>query len=245
MIPKIIHYCWFGTNPLPKFETRCIESWKKFCPDYELMLWNEKNFDINSNIFVKEAYEARKFAFVADYVRLWAIHKYGGIYMDTDVEVKKTLTPFLIHPAFIGFESRDMIATCIMASEKGGTWAARELAYYNNRHFLLENGGMDCKTNVKIISEHFEQDGLLLNNTYQEHKNLIVVYPQEYFSPKDFHNRKNHYSENSCTVHHFSMSWLPWHKRCKRRWKRFRRQIKNNICKIFHCADENGGCGGL
>ena len=100
MIPKIIHYCWFGGNPLPADARRCIESWKKYLPDYKIKEWNENNFDINSNQYVREAYEKRKFAFVTDYVRLYALVNEGGVYMDTDVEVIKSYDPFLHHTAF-------------------------------------------------------------------------------------------------------------------------------------------------
>ena len=109
MIPKIIHYCWFGGKPMPELALKCIASWKKFLPEYELRLWNEDTFDINSVPYVKEAYEARKFAFVTDYIRLWALEREGGVYMDTDVEVVKPIDEFLTHDAFCGFESFDGI----------------------------------------------------------------------------------------------------------------------------------------
>ena len=106
MIPKIIHYCWFGGKPKPELAEKCIESWKKFCPDYEIVEWNEGNFNINSNLYVKQAYEAKKYAFVTDYVRLYALYTQGGIYMDTDVMVLKPLDEYLNHEAFSGFESK-------------------------------------------------------------------------------------------------------------------------------------------
>lgn len=239
MIPKIIHYCWFGQAPFPALVEKCIASWKKYCPDYEIKLWNETNFDVNCNFWVKEAYAAKKYAFVADYVRLWAISEYGGIYMDTDVEVLKSLDPFLIHPAFIGFESSKAVAICIIGSEKGGVWAASELKYYEGRHFLLENSQMNCMTNAKIITEHLVQDGLQLNNCYQEHKGIVTVYPQEYFSPKSFHGRGDCFTENTCTVHWFEMSWHPWHKKLKRRWKNFRRGIGNFLKKALFPQKQN------
>ena len=164
MIPKIIHYCWFGNNPLPPIAEKCLKSWQKYCPDYELKLWNEKTFDIRCNDYVKEAYEAKKFAFVTDYVRLWAIYHYGGIYMDTDVEVLKPLDRFLVHPAFSGFEGPQRIPTGIMASEKHGKWAGQELEYYQNRHFLKEDGTLDLTTNVTIITDNLVNDGFVLNN---------------------------------------------------------------------------------
>ena len=122
MIPKIIHYCWFGGNPLPPLALKCIESWKKYCPDYEIKIWDESNFDININKYATEAYEAKKWAFVSDVARLWVLYNYGGIYMDTDLEVIKPLDEFLYHKAFSGFEDEVNIPTGIIASEKNNNW---------------------------------------------------------------------------------------------------------------------------
>ena len=152
MIPKIIHYCWFGRGKMPELAERCIASWKKHLPEYQYILWNEDNFDITSVPYVKEAYEARKFAFVTVYVRLYALYHFGGVYMDTDVEVLKPLDRFLDLPAFSGFESDKEIPTGIMASEKHGEWAQEMLTYYgDDRHFVLPDGTLDMTTNVAII----------------------------------------------------------------------------------------------
>lgn len=120
MIPKKIHYCWFGRNPLPELAVRCIESWKKYCPDYEIIEWNEDNYDINKISYVKEAYQARKWAFVTDYVRLDVVNQYGGIYLDTDVELLKSLDPLLKYKSFFGMEEGKFIATGLgFGAEKG------------------------------------------------------------------------------------------------------------------------------
>lgn len=137
MIPKKIHYCWFGKGKMPELALKCIESWRVNLPDYELKEWNENSFDINSNFYVKEAYESRKFAFVTDYVRLYALYTEGGIYMDTDVEVLKNLDPFLDLPAFSGFEDNVHIPTGIMAAEKGSVWAGWQLKYFSSIYLLL------------------------------------------------------------------------------------------------------------
>ena len=105
MIPKIIHYCWFGGKPLPKLAKKCIASWKKFCPDYEIKEWNESNFDLNSCTYVKEAYDSKKYAFVSDYARFWILHRYGGVYFDTDVELLKSIDDILADGAFMGVEN--------------------------------------------------------------------------------------------------------------------------------------------
>ena len=119
MIPKTIHYCWFGGNPLPDLAVKCIDSWKKYCPDYEIKEWNEKNFNLDACPYVREAYEAKKWAFVSDYARLYAMVTEGGIYMDTDVEVLKPLDEYLDNLAFSGFQTEKEIPTGIMACEKG------------------------------------------------------------------------------------------------------------------------------
>ena len=151
MIPKIIHYCWFGGNPLPKSAEKCIKSWKKYCPDYEIIEWNESNFDINSNQYVREAYENKKYAFVTDYVRLYAMYNYGGIYMDTDVEVLKPLDCFLDNHAFSGFESSGYIPTGLMASEKEFPLFRELLKYYGNRAFVNPDGSFDTTTNTLVM----------------------------------------------------------------------------------------------
>ena len=132
MIPKKIHYCWFGRGEKPELALKCIESWKKYLPDYELKEWNEDIFDISRNQYVREAYENRKFAFVTDYVRLYAIYTEGGIYMDTDVEVVGRFDKFLHHHAFSGFETDGNVPTGMMAAEKGSVWAKDLLDQYQS-----------------------------------------------------------------------------------------------------------------
>lgn len=209
MIPKIVHYCWFGGNPLPELAQKCIASWKKYLPEYEIKEWNEKNFDVYQNFYVKEAYEARKYAFVTDYVRLYALYHEGGIYMDTDVEVLKPLDCFLVHNAFSGFEDDYNIPTGIMASEKKGKWVEENLQYYYNRHFLNSDGEIDTTTNVEIITNYMMKYGLLKNNTYQDFPGLFTVYPKDFFCPKDHGSGNICLTENSYCIHHFMMSWLP------------------------------------
>ena len=214
MIPKIIHYCWFGHGQLPKLALKCIESWKKYLPDYQLKLWNEENFDINSNPYVKEAYEARKFAFVTDYVRLYALDQEGGIYMDTDVEVLKSLDNFLTLPAFSGFESAGFVPTGIMASEKNGFWVNEQLSYYNERHFILPDGKFDMTTNTQIISGIMKSNGFNLKNSYQVYKNCMHIFPYDYFSPLQY--GKLFITENTHCIHHFASSWNPEKRKLKK-----------------------------
>lgn len=208
MIPKIIHYVWVGGKDKPAEVLKYIDSWKKFCPDYQIIEWNEANFDINKVPFVKEAIENKKFAFASDYMRLYALFNYGGIYMDTDVEVLKPLDEFLNHKAFTGFENRINIPTAIMGSEKHHPWIKLLLDYYNDRHFV-NDGKLDTMTNVNIISaltkiEYNFKD----NNKYQELEDNVVLYPNDYFCPKDYATGEILLTKNTYTIHHFNGSWL-------------------------------------
>lgn len=207
MIPKKIHYCWFGKGKMPELALKCIESWRVNLPDYELKEWNENSFDINSNFYVKEAYESRKFAFVTDYVRLYALYTEGGIYMDTDVEVLKNIDSFLDLPAFSGFEDNVHIPTGIMAAEKGSIWAKWQLEYYSDRHFLLPDGTLDLTTNVDIIGGLMEEKGFILKNGLYNFQNIITIFPKDYFCPKSHTTGKIELTENTYTIHHFAGSW--------------------------------------
>jgi len=207
MIPKTIHYIWFGGKPLPEDAQRCIDSWKKFCPDYEIKRWDESNFDLSCCKYVQEAYQAKKWAFVSDYVRLWALVNYGGVYMDTDVEVLKNLDPFLSHHAFSGFESPDAIPTGIMACEKGFPLFKQLLDDYADRHFLRPDGSMDLTTNVVTITRLCLDMGLMLNNSYQEIDGF-ALYPNDWFCPKSHETGRIDLTDNSVTIHHFSGSWV-------------------------------------
>lgn len=208
MIPKIIHYCWFGRGEKPELAVKCIESWKKFLPDYELKEWNEDNFDISSNQYVREAYENRKYAFVTDYVRLYAIYTEGGVYMDTDVEVVSTFDKFLHHHAFSGFETDGNVPTGMMAAEKGSMWAKDLLDQYQNRVFLLPDGSYDMTTNTTIITNYMLDKGLILNNQFQDFPGLCTMYPADYFCPKDHRTGKIKCTKNTVCIHHFAGSWL-------------------------------------
>lgn len=206
MIPKIIHYCWFGGNPLPELAQKCIESWRKYCPDYEIKRWDETNFDLNYNDYVREAYEAKKWAFVTDVVRLYALVNYGGIYMDTDVEVLKPLDDFLKYEAFSGFESETDIPTGIMASEKEQELFTELLYEYNNTHFLLSDGTYNEMTNVVRITNTCLKYGFVPNNKLQTVKGF-TFFPKDYFCPKDHVTRVIRVTENTYTIHHFDGSW--------------------------------------
>ncbi len=223
MIPKIIHYCWFGGNPLDDLAKKCIESWKKYCPDYEIREWNEANFDINCCAYVKEAYENKKWAFVSDYARLHALYECGGIYMDTDVELLKPIDEFLKHNAFSGFESTQYIPTAIMGSVPKGEWIEYLLSYYFDKHFIKPDGNFDITTNVQIITRMTkEKYNIRLDNTFQEIENILTLYPKEYFCPKGTFTKETDFTDKTVCIHHFNGSWFDeWEKYMRSKLRNF------------------------
>ena len=185
MIPKKIHYCWFGHGELPEIAQNCIASWHKFMPDYEYKLWNEDNFDVNLVPYTKEAYEACKFAFVSDYVRLSVLENHGGIYLDVDFEVYMPFDSLLYLKAFAGFEGskHSPLMMGVIASEAHGEWVKEQLNNYQNRHFLKVNGSFDLTTNVQFVSARMREQGFVQNGEEQDYKDLHV-FPVEYFCPR-------------------------------------------------------------
>jgi hypothetical protein len=206
-IPKIIHYVWVGGKPLPSLAERCIESWRKFCPDYEIKRWDETNFDISSNQYCKEAYDMKKFAFVSDYIRLYALVNYGGVYMDTDVELLKPIDSYLAHQSFSGFEDEKRIPTGIMACEKDFPLFCELLSEYCDRKFLLPDGSMNVITNCRYITDLCLKKGLVLINKLQAIDGF-TLYPNDVFCPRSFSTGKYNVTENTVAIHHFNGSWL-------------------------------------
>lgn len=206
-IPKIIHYCWFGGKPKPELAQKCIKSWKKHCPDYEIIEWNESNFEIASAPkYVRQAYEAKRWAFVTDYVRLKAMLEMGGIYMDTDVEVIKSLDPYLTHRGFAGFENPQSIQTGLLACEKGFPLFREFIAYYDTASFLKEDGTHDTTTNVQVLTDLCVKHGLRRDGSRQTVADFDV-YPVDVFCPVDFDTEKLHKTKNTVTIHWFASSW--------------------------------------
>jgi hypothetical protein len=214
MIPKVVHYCWFGKGEMPRLAVKCIKSWEKYLPDYQLKLWNEENFDLTINSYLSEAYKARKYAFVTDYVRLYVLYNEGGIYMDIDVEVIKSFDSFLTLPGFTGFEDDKYVPTGIMACEKGNLWAKEQLNYYTDRHFLLSDGTFDMTTNTRIISGIMGSNGFKLQNSYQVYQNCMHVFPNDYFCPLKF--GKVILTDNTHCIHHFASTWNPGSRKLKK-----------------------------
>lgn len=199
-IPKIIHYVWVGNNEKPKDIKRCMETWKKHLKDYEIIEWNEKNFDIDSNKFVKEAYEARKWAYVSDYIRAYAIYNYGGIYLDTDVLVVESLDSLLDNRAFVGYENPQYPFTAVFGAEKNHPFLKSILDYYEHLSFEFDANDQYKNVNTKTVSDILiEEYGCELGNKEQLLRTGIKVY-------KD--NVLCNPSEDSKTIHIFTGTWL-------------------------------------
>lgn len=209
MIPKIIHYCWFGKSEKPKKIQKCINTWKEKCPDYQIIEWNESNFDVNKIRYTKEAYEAKKYAFVSDVARVKALYEYGGIYLDTDVIVYKSFDEILNHKCVLGFEQDCYIATSFMACESKHELMKEFYSIYLNMPLYDDEGNIFEGTNVTKLTNILLNKGLKRNNQYQILENDVVIYPQEYFSPYDYGYFLNNNTENTICEHLFLVSWLP------------------------------------
>ncbi|CAM3980848.1 Glycosyltransferase sugar-binding region containing DXD motif protein [Vibrio aerogenes CECT 7868] len=223
-IPKKIHYCWFGGNELPELTIQCIESWKKFCPDYEIIRWDESNVDLNSCQFVKEAYAAKQWAFVSDYIRLKVVEACGGIYLDTDVELLTSLEPFLNLQAFMGFQfdDRHLVASGLGFGAIAHHPALKALmSTYEHIPFIQANGSYDTTPCPDRDTRVLEQFGLKRNNTTQRlevEQYAITIYSSDYFCPKSYEGDE-HFTDNTVSVHHYDASWLPEQEREKLRLK--------------------------
>lgn len=207
MIPKTIHYCWFGGNPKPKLVEKCIKSWKKYCPDYEIIEWNESNFDVNCCDYVKEAYEAKKWAFVSDFARLKIVYDNGGIYLDTDVELIRSLDKFLQYDSFFGFEDSEYINTGLgFGSIKNNPVLEVMINDYITLHFLKPNGTYNIVPCPKTNTKSLEKIGLVRNNTFQIINNN-AFFPSDFFNPIDFKTMKKKVTKNTVSIHWFNASW--------------------------------------
>ncbi len=219
MIPKVIHYCWFGRNPLPESAVKCIESWRKFMPDYEIKEWNEDNFDVNIIPYTAEAYSVGKYAFVSDYARFWVLYHYGGVYFDTDVEVIKPMDDIVEKGAFMGIEEmcdikpEDLIGYPMVAPGLGiGTPAGTEfykqlLEYYNGMHFLRDDGSTIGGTVVGHTTRLLVKEGLQKHDGFQQVAG-IWIYPADYFNPFDDITGRLNITERTRSIHWYARTWL-------------------------------------
>lgn len=206
MNEKIIHYCWFGNKEKPKSVLKMIDSWKKFCPDYKIIEWNENNFDVNCCDYVKEAYECKKYAFVSDYARIYALNKIGGIYIDTDVELRKNLDNFLKYDFCMSFQDDEYLNTGLIISKKNNLILNEILNYYKKHHFIIDNN-MDMTSNPFIITNILKKHGLIVENKRQLINNILIL-PSEFFCPMNYQTRILKITKNTYAIHWFSATWL-------------------------------------
>ena len=216
MIPKTIHYCWFSGDQYPDLVKRCLRSWKQVMPDYKLRLWGGNSFDYDSVPFVKEAMAAKKYAFAADYIRFYALYYYGGIYLDSDVEVLKSFDDLLDLPYFMGAEKAQTPEAAIMGAEKGCDWIKACLDYYQDRPFVNEDGSLNIQTVPDIMIRQIEQikpvrvlsleDSLNIRRMDMEKE--VLEFNDAFFSPKVFDSREVEITPYTYAIHHYQNSWF-------------------------------------
>lgn len=220
MIPKKIHYCWFGRNPISDKDKRCIESWKKFCPGYEIIEWNETNYNLQANRYMADAYKEKKWGFVPDYARFDIIYNHGGFYLDTDVELVKSLDELLDNQAYMGFEGEIWVNGGIgFGAEASDTTIKKLRDMYDEKSFYKENGSLNLTPSPYYITEMLVSMGLKRNNKMQKVETLMI-YPSEYFAAKDYETGKVYYTENTISIHQYNASWQTPKERMKMRIKR-------------------------
>lgn len=210
MIPKVIHYCWFGNNELPQEVIKCIDSWKKYCPDYEIKRWDESNFDVNANQYTKEAAQEKKWAFISDYARLEIVYNNGGIYLDTDVELIKNLDPMLNCNCFLGMEATSsLIATGLgFGAEKGSEAVKEMLDEYEGCHFKLSKYYNDTLPCPQRNSAPFFKYGFSKDISAPADLGCATVFPPEYFCPYHRLDKVLNITKNTYSIHHYDTSWL-------------------------------------
>lgn len=226
MIPKKIHYCWFGRGEKPELARRCIESWKKFCPDFEIIEWNEDNCDPLAMPFTAEAYQAKKYAFVSDVMRLKVLEQYGGVYFDTDVELIRDITPLMADEGFIGFENDQFVASGLTIAAEAHHPVIRDMIEeYEGMHFIQPDGRppVGCP---RLNTEIMERRGLVRNGREQVVCG-IHVYPADFFNPLDSATGRLKKTDNTYSIHWYSMSWLPKGVRLKAKLGRIWRRMKS------------------
>ena len=226
MIPKTIHYCWFGGNPIPEKDQKCIDSWKRFCPDYEIVEWNESNYDVRKNKYMSQAYDAKKWGFVPDYARLDIIYEHGGIYLDTDVELVKNLDFILEQKGFAGFERPDQVALGLgFGAEAGSPIIKAMMEQYETLSFLNNDGSYNLLPSPSYSTEVFAARGFQMDGSKQTIDDF-TIFPKEYFCPRDYHTGKMVQTENTCSIHWFNASWQTPH---QKRMLKVRRLLGDKI----------------
>ena len=211
MIPKIIHYCWLSGDMYPDKIKKCINSWKKITPDYEIMIWDLSCFDINSIVWTKQAYEKKKYAFASDYIRFYALYNYGGIYLDSDVEILRSFNDFLNLNFFCGYEYEGLPEAAIVGSAKGQKWALDCMNWYQNHNFINKDGSFNIKVAPIVLQHNLEkylETNLIDQGKVMKYRNgSYAIYPYEFFSPNNSFNGKILLTKDSYAIHHFNAEW--------------------------------------
>lgn len=206
-IPKVIHYCWFGNGDLPKLAVKCIKSWEKYCPDYKIVCWTERNFDLSQNKYAYEAFQAGKWAFVSDYVRLKVIYDNGGIYLDTDVELLRPLDDLLENKGYMGFDEKGIIASGLgFGAEADNTVIGELLKDYEGIPFVLPDGSYDLTPCPDRNTKALQRLGMDVKNTNQRFMDMLFL-PREYFCPTEYYTAKKAVTSKTYSIHHYSASW--------------------------------------
>ena len=206
-IPKVIHYCWFGKGKMPKLAKKCIKSWKKYCPDYEIICHTEDNFDLTQNRYLNEAYKAGKWAFISDYARLKIIYENGGIYLDTDVELIKPIDDLVRLKGFMGFDEKGIVATGLgFGAEKGNKIVSEFLKDYDDIPFILPDGSFDLTPCPDRNTEALKRLGMDIENKNQTFMDVTFL-PDEYLCPMDYYTGKKTITDKTYSIHHYSASW--------------------------------------
>ena len=219
MIPKIIHYCWFGGNEKSPLIKRCIESWKIFCPDYEIKEWNESNFDVNCNAYVKKAYEMKKWAFVADYARFYVLYQYGGVYLDTDVQLVKNIDELRLKGKFAGFGNDETVSTgLILATEKNDWLCKKVMDTYIGEEFVWDDPSKILAIGRRV-TRILKDSGLKPNGQMQMVQDY-TIYPKYYFNPTDGDIRGK-VDERAYSIHHYAATWFSPKDKFKNTLRRF------------------------
>ena len=216
MIPKILHLCWLSGDAYPTKIARCIESWKRFLPDYEIVLWDTHRFDLSRSQWVREAFEKKKYAFAADYIRFYALNEMGGIYLDSDVEVLRSFDDLLDLPYFIGAEKAGTPEAAIIGAEKGCDWVKQCLGYYDGHPFVKADGSLDIRKLPEIMDEQIRKLKPLRVLSLAESQNIrsldfnkeVLVMNDAYFSPKVFDSREVELTPYTYAIHHYQNSWF-------------------------------------
>ena len=217
MIPKIIHFCWLSNDAYPPLIKKCINTWKEKLPDYELVLWDTNRFNLDDNIWAKQAFESKKYAFAADYIRLHAVYNYGGIYLDTDIEVIKSFNNLLECPYFIGSEGDGIIEAGVLGAEKHSDWVKQSLDYYTGKEFIKIDGSFNTKPLPNIMTEQISQIKTFKETVpenisaakMREDSNTIFMFSKDYFCAKNHGTGVIEKTTNTYCIHHYAMSWLP------------------------------------